>query len=96
MIPGCDGIPPNPSFKKLTFVVHFKIIVNFDPPNILTFQGQKIQSMNILFILIGVSLFAALIFLAMFIWAVKTGQYDDNYTPSIRILFDEDEEEMRN
>ena len=52
--------------------------------------------MNILFILIGVSLFAALIFLAMFIWAVKTGQYDDNYTPSIRILFDEDEDEMRN
>ncbi|MCX6221472.1 MAG: cbb3-type cytochrome oxidase assembly protein CcoS [Bacteroidia bacterium] len=53
--------------------------------------------MNILFILIGVSLFAALIFLAMFIWAVKTGQYDDNYTPSIRILFDEDEEEeMKN
>ena len=52
--------------------------------------------MNILFILIGVSLFAALIFLAMFIWAVKTGQYDDNYTPSIRISFDEDEEEMKN
>jgi len=49
--------------------------------------------MNILFILIGVSLFAALIFLAMFIWAVKTGQYDDNYTPSIRILFEEDEDE---
>lgn len=51
--------------------------------------------MNILFILIGVSLFAALIFLAMFIWAVKTGQYDDNYTPSIRILFDEDEDEEK-
>jgi len=49
--------------------------------------------MNILFVLIGVSLFAALIFLAMFIWAVKSGQYDDNYTPSIRILFDEDEDE---
>jgi cbb3-type cytochrome oxidase maturation protein len=51
--------------------------------------------MNILFILIGVSLFAALIFLAMFIWAVKTGQYDDNYTPSIRILFDEDDDEVK-
>jgi len=48
--------------------------------------------MNILFILIGVSLFAALIFLAMFIWAVKTGQYDDNYTPSVRILFEDEEE----
>jgi cbb3-type cytochrome oxidase maturation protein len=49
--------------------------------------------MNILYILIGVSLFAALIFLAMFIWAVKTGQYEDNYTPSVRILFEENEEE---
>jgi len=47
--------------------------------------------MNILFMLIGVSLFAALLFLAMFIWAVKSGQYEDNYTPSIRILFDDDE-----
>jgi len=49
--------------------------------------------MNILYLLIGVSLFAALIFLAMFIWAVKTGQYDDNYTPSIRILFEDDDKE---
>lgn len=48
--------------------------------------------MNILFVLIGVSLFAALIFLVLFIWAVRSGQYDDNYTPSVRILFDEDEE----
>ena len=47
--------------------------------------------MNILYLLIGVSLLAALVFLALFIWAVKSGQYDDNYTPSIRILFDDDE-----
>jgi cbb3-type cytochrome oxidase maturation protein len=46
--------------------------------------------MNILYLLIGVSLLAALVFLALFIWAVKTGQYDDNYTPSVRILFDDD------
>lgn len=51
--------------------------------------------MNILYLLIGVSLFAALIFLAMFIWAVKTGQYDDNYTPSIRILFEDEEVEEK-
>jgi len=47
--------------------------------------------MNILYLLIGVSLLAALVFLALFIWAVKTGQYDDNYTPSVRILFDDEE-----
>jgi cbb3-type cytochrome oxidase maturation protein len=46
--------------------------------------------MNIFYLLIGVSLFAALIFLGAFIWAVKTGQFDDNETPSIRILFDDD------
>jgi len=46
--------------------------------------------MNILYLLIGVSLLAALSFLVMFIWAVRTGQYDDTYTPSVRILFDEE------
>ncbi|MDG2449280.1 MAG: cbb3-type cytochrome oxidase assembly protein CcoS, partial [Saprospiraceae bacterium] len=25
-----------------------------------------------------------------FFWAVGSGQYDDDYTPSIRILFDDD------
>lgn len=47
--------------------------------------------MNIFYLLIGVSLFAALIFLGAFIWAVKTGQYDDNETPAIRILFDDED-----
>jgi cbb3-type cytochrome oxidase maturation protein len=49
--------------------------------------------MNILYLLIGVSLFAALIFLWLFIWSVKSGQYEDNYTPSIRILFDDEVKE---
>lgn len=46
--------------------------------------------MNIFYLLIGVSLFAALVFLGAFIWAVKSGQFDDNETPSIRILFDDE------
>lgn len=46
--------------------------------------------MNIFYLLIGVSLFVALIFLGAFIWAVRTGQFDDNETPSIRILFDDE------
>ncbi|MCE1198316.1 MAG: cbb3-type cytochrome oxidase assembly protein CcoS [Marinilabiliales bacterium] len=50
--------------------------------------------MNILYFLIGVSLIAALIFLALFIWAVKSGQYEDNYTPSVRILFEDEPEEQ--
>lgn len=48
--------------------------------------------MNIFYLLIGVSLFAALIFLGVFIWAVKNGQFDDNKTPSIRMLFDDETE----
>ncbi|MDX8338378.1 cbb3-type cytochrome oxidase assembly protein CcoS [Draconibacterium sp. IB214405] len=49
--------------------------------------------MNIFYLLIGVSLLAALIFLGAFIWAVRSGQYDDNETPSMRILFDDDDVE---
>jgi len=95
MIFECASTPPVTGFDLRTFLVKFKIIINFDRLKNTNFSEPKFQSMNILFILIGVSLFAALIFLAMFIWAVKTGQYDDNYTPSIRILFDEDDEEMK-
>jgi len=46
--------------------------------------------MNIMFLLIGVSFFVALVFLVLFIWAVRSGQYDDTFTPSVRILFDDD------
>lgn len=46
--------------------------------------------MNIFYLLIGVSLFAALIFLGAFIWAVRDGQFDDNETPPRRILFDDE------
>jgi cbb3-type cytochrome oxidase maturation protein len=53
--------------------------------------------MNILYLLIGVSLLAALSFLVLFIWAVRTGQYEDTFTPSVRILFeDENEEKTQN
>ena len=45
--------------------------------------------MNIIFLLIGVSLVMALGFLAAFIWTVKSGQMEDDYTPSVRILFDD-------
>jgi len=44
--------------------------------------------MSALFILIGISILVAASFLAAFLWSVKNGQYDDDYTPSIRILFD--------
>lgn len=45
--------------------------------------------MDIIFLLIIVSVIIAVGFLAAFIWAVKNGQYEDDYTPAIRILFDD-------
>ncbi|MEO9967067.1 MAG: cbb3-type cytochrome oxidase assembly protein CcoS [Reichenbachiella sp.] len=45
--------------------------------------------MKILVILIIVSLFIALLFLALFIWSVKSDQYDDTDSPSMRILYDD-------
>ncbi|MEN5196709.1 cbb3-type cytochrome oxidase assembly protein CcoS [Sphingobacterium sp. PCS056] len=50
--------------------------------------------MSIIFMLIGCSVFVALLFLGAFFWANKTGQNDDTYTPSVRILFDDDVEEI--
>jgi cbb3-type cytochrome oxidase maturation protein len=50
--------------------------------------------MNIFYLLIGVSLCVALIFLAAFIWAVRNGQFDDNETPSMRVLFDDESTEI--
>lgn len=50
----------------------------------------KIQhKMKIIFFLIGVSLLVAIGFLATFFWAVNDGQFEDDYTPSVRILLDD-------
>ncbi|MBC8216093.1 MAG: cbb3-type cytochrome oxidase assembly protein CcoS [Candidatus Marinimicrobia bacterium] len=45
--------------------------------------------MKILILLISVSLFMAIGFLLSFFWAVRSGQYDDSYTPSIRSIMDD-------
>jgi cbb3-type cytochrome oxidase maturation protein len=50
--------------------------------------------MYVMFVLIGFSLLVALIFLGVFIWAVRSGQFEDHYTPSVRALFD-DEKKMK-
>jgi cbb3-type cytochrome oxidase maturation protein len=46
--------------------------------------------MSVIFLLIGISLLVASGFLIAFLWSVKSGQYDDDYTPSVRILFDDE------
>jgi len=38
--------------------------------------------------MIGASLLLAIGFLIAFIWSVKSNQYEDDYTPSVRMLFE--------
>lgn len=46
--------------------------------------------MAVIAVLIGCSFIIAAGFLAAFLWAVKNGQYEDKYTPSVRILLDDE------
>ncbi|MBN8546220.1 MAG: cbb3-type cytochrome oxidase assembly protein CcoS [Ignavibacteria bacterium] len=46
--------------------------------------------MSAIYILIGASLVVATGFLIAFLWAVKSGQMDDRYTPSVRMLFEDE------
>lgn len=49
--------------------------------------------MSVMILHIIVSLLIAIGFLAAFIWAIKTNQYEDDYSPAVRILFDEQKKE---
>jgi cbb3-type cytochrome oxidase maturation protein len=51
--------------------------------------------MSVLVILIAISILVAGGFLAAFIWSVKKGQYDDDYTPSVRMLFDDNPDSVK-
>ncbi|MCF4101410.1 cbb3-type cytochrome oxidase assembly protein CcoS [Gillisia sp. M10.2A] len=46
--------------------------------------------MNIIYMLLAISVIVALVFFVAFIFSVKEGQYDDTYTPSIRMLFEDE------
>jgi len=45
--------------------------------------------MIIIVMLISISLVIAVIFLGVFFWNIRSGQYEDLYTPSVRMLFEE-------
>jgi cbb3-type cytochrome oxidase maturation protein len=49
--------------------------------------------MSVIFLLILISLVVALGFLVAFIWAVKSEQYEDDYTPSVRMLFEDENDD---
>jgi cbb3-type cytochrome oxidase maturation protein len=46
--------------------------------------------MSVIYLLISISIFVAIGFFVAFVIAVRTGQYDDDYTPSVRMLFDDE------
>ena len=52
--------------------------------------------MGVIILLLLASISVAALFLAGFMWSVKSGQYDDEYSPPVRILFDDKPEEKSN
>jgi len=46
--------------------------------------------MSVIYILLSISIIVAVVFFIAFIYAVKSGQYDDSYTPSVRMLFEDE------
>jgi cbb3-type cytochrome oxidase maturation protein len=52
--------------------------------------------MSVILILILASLAMALLFLGGFIWSVRSGQYDDTNTPSMRVLMDDPSPDEKN
>jgi cbb3-type cytochrome oxidase maturation protein len=46
--------------------------------------------MNVILLLMAASLVVAVGFLALFVWAVRRGQYDDTTTPAMRMLTDDE------
>jgi cbb3-type cytochrome oxidase maturation protein len=63
----------------------------FKKTNIINFDVSIIrQDMSVIYLLLTLSILVALIFFIAFIYSVKRGQYDDSYTPSVRMLFDDE------
>nr|WP_076550577.1 cbb3-type cytochrome oxidase assembly protein CcoS [Maribacter ulvicola] len=46
--------------------------------------------MSVIYVLLAISLVVAIIFFVAFIVSVRQGQYDDSYTPSVRMLFEDE------
>ncbi|MCK5400030.1 MAG: cbb3-type cytochrome oxidase assembly protein CcoS [Flavobacteriaceae bacterium] len=46
--------------------------------------------MSVIYVLLSISIIIAVGFFIAFIVAIKKGQYDDSYTPSVRMLFEDE------
>lgn len=78
--------------------VEMKLFQNFDRYDKNHFLKNRVEvilllitkGMSVIYILICISIFVAACFLYAFIKAVRGGQFDDDYTPSVRMLFDDE------
>jgi len=59
------------------------------------FVVPKTNTMIVTIFLLSVSLLVALIFLGAYVWSVKSGQFDDDYSPAHRIFFDDASERSK-
>lgn len=50
----------------------------------------KFKKMGIIYFLAGCTICLALFFLGLFFWTQRNGQNEDLYTPSVRMLFDDE------
>lgn len=46
--------------------------------------------MSVIYLTLALSTLVAIVFFIFFIISVKKGQYDDTYTPSVRMLFEDE------
>ena len=46
--------------------------------------------MSVIYVLLSISVCVAVVFFVAFIFTVRSGQYDDSYTPSVRMLFEDE------
>jgi cbb3-type cytochrome oxidase maturation protein len=51
--------------------------------------GEIKRGMSVIIVLMLASIAVAGMFLGLFIWSIKKGQYDDEMSPPVRILFDD-------
>ena len=57
---------------------------------------NTLKQMDILYLMILCSVSLALIFLIVFIINVKKGQFEDDESPAVRILFDDESKQNEN
>ena len=67
--------------KKGCFFIHFIDLFSF-------------IAMSVIFVLIIISILVAGSFLAGFLWAVRSGQYEDTDSPAVRMLLDDKKQDL--